>query len=1128
MPSIDKIYAALISLEKQYLFVKLKERGGANMFKKYICLTLCLIMTLCTMSTTVSAVSLPVGDLAASAVTFKNGATVITDLPTSASTISATVTISNINPSAVSPSNAVFWVGKYVDDVLEAVVYDRVTLAAGASQNVTVNMSGVQKLTGTKTVGATTVTYDRVVLKAYVWTGFENAKALTAPACIPSTDDSVFVVKNDKIWPNFDYSAETLEYDVKFERAEEISMRLVAKDNKTDIVQPNTYVLGENAVTVTAPNAAPKNYTFDISYKAPVIKDLRYGGNTKPEEAAPVYDENKPLAYRVSPYYSDSNDNRNGVCPAYIGTGLRGLEQISTLSGLASYVTGKLLAKVGETYISFKASGGVTIYVLINQAPASGTGYTSENGWTTLNNGTTPNYGGYASWSAYLNANPVGAVGATPKRTEGENLVDVPYYMASYNAYSTTASGRFLNEELAPLSAPNQKYIQAWKEYNYCYSKHFNANEEVIIPTIGKAAEQYVIVLAKWDAPNIDKDDAELHSMSAVIGDGTLIPKKVVSVDTFTSGDADNSAYEVTVPYTEGLTKASLEAAPKFEGTTYTLAAGEGYTFTDQKEVEFDENREAVIVVTTTSLDGTQHKTYTVTIKHDVSNDKKPNKIYDITASADTASIYGLNQGYADDLAAYTIDESPYAVQDTIVSGTTFPYSDSTEYTINTGTVFAGKTTSIIRRPNAHEENTPKRVPIGDLSALTSYFNKYYTGTQTWLSFKVSSGATIYYVDREGKAWPNGVAAGWTLCDTQIGGMNAYKKHYNPGQTVEIPNYGRPAEWSTLDPTNVSDMESAVINDTGFYLVEWDSADGIASTDASLAFVKVNGIDVQEFIEHPEWSTYMHNVDCDVATVTVTVAANHIGATVTMVPADGVVELDYDETIDVRVTIQPQDSTVDQTTKTISITRAEPSDNAKLSSFTYSIDGGSATVVNGWALAHKGRRAYTVEVPHDAVEITLNGVVADTGKATIEYTPADAKLTLSDLVRKGTIKATVKSQAAIMGYGSEDKSEFTVTFITPTILKSLTYGGIGVAGFDPNTFEYDIILSSEEVFTIVGVAQTAEDGVTVAYPDGDSFDPVATGGNGSRRIEIKKGDSVLKTYTLNFITGVEDGGEDWQ
>ncbi len=78
------------------------------MFKKYMCLALCLLMALGTMSTTASAAS-AADALTASYVSFSDANGPITDLPASASKVTASVTVSNNSASA---SSVVFMGGQ--------------------------------------------------------------------------------------------------------------------------------------------------------------------------------------------------------------------------------------------------------------------------------------------------------------------------------------------------------------------------------------------------------------------------------------------------------------------------------------------------------------------------------------------------------------------------------------------------------------------------------------------------------------------------------------------------------------------------------------------------------------------------------------------------------------------------------------------------------------------------------------------------------------------------------------------------------------------------------------------------------------------------------------------------------
>ncbi len=82
--------------------------------------------------------------------------------------------------------------GKYVDEVLTDIKYTEAEVAAGAQNTpVSVSMDNVAK----DEVTSGGVTYDRTVLKAYVWTGLLNGRALAPIATLPSDDLSILYVK---------------------------------------------------------------------------------------------------------------------------------------------------------------------------------------------------------------------------------------------------------------------------------------------------------------------------------------------------------------------------------------------------------------------------------------------------------------------------------------------------------------------------------------------------------------------------------------------------------------------------------------------------------------------------------------------------------------------------------------------------------------------------------------------------------------------------------------------------------------------------------------------------------------------------------------------------------------------
>lgn len=228
------------------------------MFKKYMCLALCLLMALGTMSTTASAAS-SADALVASYVSFSDSTGVISDLPESESTVTASVTVSNNSSSA---SSVVLWVGKFVDDVLTDVTYQQQEVA-GNAQDVTISASldGVKKDLATAADGSS---YDRTVLKAFVWTALVGGKALAPVASLPSDNLDVVAVKKDgDVWK--DFNSATTNYDLTITKTDPIpEFEFIVADNSTKVEMPDAFVIGSNTVKLTSAAGTEKEYTINL------------------------------------------------------------------------------------------------------------------------------------------------------------------------------------------------------------------------------------------------------------------------------------------------------------------------------------------------------------------------------------------------------------------------------------------------------------------------------------------------------------------------------------------------------------------------------------------------------------------------------------------------------------------------------------------------------------------------------------------------------------------------------------------------------------------------------------------------------------------------------------------------
>ncbi len=240
--------------------------------------------------------------------------------------------------------------------------------------------------------------------------------------------------------------------------------------------------------------------------------------------------------------------------------------------------------------------------------------------------------------------------------------------------------------------------------------------------------------------------------------------------------------------------------------------------------------------------------------------------------SQNMAATYGLN----------------YVVEDDIVLGegktgdSTLVYSDRNNRFLsqsNTSEYFSGGT--IIRRPKG-ETGPLKFDTVTDPNGIVIEGSKgqpFFTGAYSgkngepyWMSFTVTSGATVFTNTVNG-TWYN-APEDWTKADEnslKLADKNVYYRHFNAGETVNIPNYG----WDDSLP------ETTTYWDPTTYVIVWDSQGKVnpdtLSGDASIASITVNGETVPVFAEQ---TAYTVEVDADTMTAELAVTPTESGATV--------------------------------------------------------------------------------------------------------------------------------------------------------------------------------------------------------------------------------------------------------
>lgn len=86
-------------------------------------------------------------------------------------------------------------------------------------------------------------------------------------------------------------------------------------------------------------------------------------------------------------------------------------------------------------------------------------------------------------------------------------------------------------------------------------------------------------------------------------------------------------------------------------------------------------------------------------------------------------------------------------------------------------------------------------------------------GRDYFMSFDISSGATVYLIDCEGMGWPSRTGGFYNA--GKYGSYNVYGKHFDAGEKVNVPCYGWDESW---------DKEaSRLFMNPSYYVVAWDN-----------------------------------------------------------------------------------------------------------------------------------------------------------------------------------------------------------------------------------------------------------------------------------------------------------------
>ena len=253
----------------------------------------------------------------------------------------------------------------------------------------------------------------------------------------------------------------------------------------------------------------------------------------------------------------------------------------------------------------------------------------------------------------------------------------------------------------------------------------------------------------------------------------------------------------------------------------------------------------------------------------------------------------------------------------------------------------------------------------------------------------------------------------------------------------------------------------------------------VPSSDASLSELTVNGMAVDADAD----GNYAAEVANDVTMATIVATATDAdGATVAYsgedadLTTDGhQVALEVGDT-EITVTVTAADET--KAEYTVTVTQAEPSDDASLSELT----------VNGMAVDADADGDYAAVVANDVTMATIVATATDADGATVAYSGEDADLTTDGhqvALEVGDTEITVTVTAA-----DETKAEYTVTVTRGTVLSELTVNGTEIDasadGSYATTVSYDIVVASI-------IATASDPGARVIYSGAQDTDAAAEG-----------------------------------
>ena len=297
---------------------------------------------------------------------------------------------------------------------------------------------------------------------------------------------------------------------------------------------------------------------------------------------------------------------------------------------------------------------------------------------------------------------------------------------------------------------------------------------------------------------------------------------------------------------------------------------------------------------------------------------------------------------------------------------------------------------------------------------------------------------------------------------------------------------------------------------TKTYTVTVTRAAAPLSEDATLRTLSLSGVDIGAF--SPDTTAYAASVAHEVASTTVTAAASHSAAVVTMAPGSEVSLAEGANAI--TVTVVAEDGTTTRT-YTVTVTRAAAPLSEDASLRTLSLSG-----VDIGAFSPDST-AYAASVAHEVTSTTVTATASHSA-ATVSIEPG-SEVSLAEGANVITVTVVAEDGSTTRSY------RVTVTRAEEPLsedasLRTLSLSGIDIGAFSADTTAYAASVAHEVASTTV-TAAASHSAATVTIAPGSEVS-LAEGANAITVTVVAEDGSTTRSYRVTVTRAEEPLSED--